>query len=368
MEVKIITCHDVYNYGASLQAFALQSFLASLGHEVFIIDYIPEYLKTSYSFWNLPFGDDNDKFRNNIIFHFLLSVKLFPQRFSTWRRIKPFKSFKKKYIRCTSKYRNYDELENNPPSADIYIAGSDQIWNIYLHNGLDPAFYLSFGNSKAKRIAYAASFAMPFVPADYIDFVKKHLLVFDAISVRESTGLDILNSLSLNGVLVSDPVFLLSREQWLERLSIQNSLSDEYVIVYCLNPEKKTCFDFARQISDNIKKPVVVIEGIKPVHCDWTVVRNAGPKEFVSLFSKAAYVVSDSFHGTAFSLIFGKPFMIFHHHSDVSRINDLLNVLELQKCLNPSMPVHDFNWERIHKKISSLVESSKFFLMQNLRM
>ena len=165
----------------------------------------------------------------------LYCIRLLPHTLSTCGRIMPFKNFKKKYIKCTEqKYKNVIELEQNPPDAQLYIAGSDQIWNCRLPNGKDSAFYLQFGKKEIKRISYAASFGIGDVPEPYQEIVHKYLKSLDAISVREKTGLDILKQFNLYGTVAADPVFLLNSFEWRKICGSERLIKDEYLLVYHL--------------------------------------------------------------------------------------------------------------------------------------
>ena len=145
----------------------------------------------------------------------------------TMKRLEAFKRFNAKYLKLTRHYSSYDELVANPPEADLYIAGSDQIWRTNLNNGKDPAFYLQFGGKQTKRISYAASFGLPYL-TDGMDYlVKTFLSGLDAISVRESSGIEILERIGLNGTLVVDPVFLLSKEEWVSLLGVKEPIISE---------------------------------------------------------------------------------------------------------------------------------------------
>ena len=170
MKIKTITCHDVYNLGASLQAYALQNYLLSLGHEVEIIHYKPDYLSNHHKLWLVA----NPKFNIPFIKQLYLLAKL-PGRLIALKRKKVFDSFTSKYLRLTRRYNSYEDLKNDAPEADCYIAGSDQIWNTLFRNGRDAAFYLDFGNQNIKRISYAASFATPEIVPEYKEFVKDKL-------------------------------------------------------------------------------------------------------------------------------------------------------------------------------------------------
>ena len=160
MKICTITCHDVYNFGASLQAYALQHYLESLGHEVEIIDYRPAYLYKKYD-WKAFTSRKFEKFNSIFITRWMFRcAKWCYLRFSLGRK-KCFDEFTKRYLHLTPvSYHNFVELQRNPPQADIFIAGSDQIWNPLFPNGKDPSYYMDFASHGTKRISYAASFSV----------------------------------------------------------------------------------------------------------------------------------------------------------------------------------------------------------------
>ena len=139
MKIKTITCHNVYNYGASLQAYSLMKYLQNLGHDVEIIDYMPKYITDTLSLWAI-----GKKWNNNIIIKLAFYSYVVPVRLLNRKGRKKFDLFTKKYLNLTPRYKNFQDLCLNPPQADIYFTGSDQIWNTNIKNGLDPAFYLKF--------------------------------------------------------------------------------------------------------------------------------------------------------------------------------------------------------------------------------
>ena len=153
MKIRTITCHDVYNVGASLQAYALQTYLKSLGHDVKIIDYKPDYLSKHYRLDVVG----NPKYDKPFVREAYLLAKL-PERLHALPRKKTFDSFTAKHLDLTRRYTSNEELQADPPEADVFFAGSDQIWNPLFPNGKDPAFYLDFA-LHGIRASYAASFA-----------------------------------------------------------------------------------------------------------------------------------------------------------------------------------------------------------------
>ena len=169
MIIKTITCHDVYNYGATLQAFALMKYLDNLGHEVEIIDYKPDYLDKRYKLFTV-----SPQYKRNIFLAFIYLLLKIPIRYLNRSRKYAFDRFTRSYLKITpQRYKCYAELKENPPYADIYFAGSDQIWNTLYANGKDPAFYLDFTPKNSTKASYAASFGTDKIVGNYIEFVKK---------------------------------------------------------------------------------------------------------------------------------------------------------------------------------------------------
>ena len=263
MKIKTITCHDVYNHGASLQAFALQTYLSCLGHDVEIIDYKPDYLSNHYKLWSVS----NSVFDKPVVKQLYLLAKL-PGRMIALRRKRKFDEFTQKYLHLTSKrYQSNEELKANPPKADVYIAGSDQIWNTLFQNGRDAAFYLDFAPKGTKRVAYAASFATKDVVEEYKPFVRRMLQGFDSISLRERISLPLLESLGRNdGVAVCDPVFLLSREQW-NKILPTSSIEEKYLLVYDTERSNKIR-DIAQSIAKERKLKIYNISGFRNSYVD----------------------------------------------------------------------------------------------------
>ena len=148
-----------------------------------IIHYKPDYLSGHFNMMAVS----NPVFDKPIIKQLYLLAKL-PGRLMSLKRKKVFDEFTAKYLKLTHRYNSYEELKDDAPEADAYIAGSDQIWNTLFRNGLDAAFYLDFGKPEVKRISYAASFATPDVVSEYREFVMKELKGIDCISIREKTS------------------------------------------------------------------------------------------------------------------------------------------------------------------------------------
>ncbi len=360
MNIKTITCHDVYNSGASLQAYALQTYLESLGNCVEIINYKPDYLSKNYSLTAV----NNPAFDKILLKQIYLLMKL-PERLKNLKseRKQNFDSFTKQRLHLTKKYSSIEELRNNPPTADVYFAGSDQIWNTFFQNGKDPSFYLDFGAENTIKASYAASFSTTSVPNEYKSQIKQWLSNFNFISVRESSGLDILESLGIkNGVQVMDPVFLLESSAW-EQMCTYNTGNDEYILVYDFDGNDKIA-EFAKMAADKTGKKIYSIQQLG--YADKCFI-NAGPVEFISLIHNASYVISNSFHATAFSIIFEKEFWVFNRGEKINtRMRDLTASLGIiERLVNDKSDFsieNNIDYISVKKLLNPIIDLSKNYI------
>ncbi len=362
MVIKIITCHDVYNVGASLQAYALMTYLEELGNDVRIIDYKPNYLSHHYQL----FYADNPAYRKNVFTKIIYIIAKLPVKIRQQKRRYVFDAFTGKYLRVTRRYKSNEELKKNCPPADIYIAGSDQIWNPIFENGKDPAFFLDFAPSTSIRASYAASFAVKKFPGELADKTSKLLSKFDFISVRENTGLGVLTQLGItDGCEVMDPVFLLSVDHWLKLAGANAIVKEKYILVYDFD-RSETVRTIAQRIAREKQSKIVTI--FKADYSDINYI-SAGPLEFLNLIRNAEYIISNSFHATAFSLIFEKKFCVVGRREEVnSRMIDLLNKINLgdayvssDECI-PNI----VDYEKINKQLKLHIKFSKDFLKEIL--
>lgn len=369
MRIKTITCHDVYNYGATLQAYALIKYLQNLGHDVEIINYKPDYLSTRYNLWGIG---PRWKHRSLLIKWMYYALKL-PGRLASRRGKHSFDIFRKKYMNITNqRYKCNDELKNNPPYADAYIAGSDQIWNTFYENGRDAAFYLDFAPTGARKISYAASFSISEILPEFKSFVKSMIEKFDFISVREREGLDILQSIGIDsGKHVLDPVFLLDKEMWGSMST--KKFKEKYILVYDF--EKNPLIEkFVKKISKQNNLKIYAVNNYSKTSYADKDFYSCGPEIFLSLLKNAELVVSNSFHGTAFSLIFEKQFLVFDRIKQKvnSRMRDLLRICDLKDRL--ILPDSEFNntnknidYKTVNSRIERYIFNSKSFLDKALK-
>ena len=369
MDIKIITCHDVYNYGASLQSYALQTYLETLGFQVQIIDYTPNYQKV-YDIWfrarNKKGFWGNLSNYSNVVFLFVAFyeyIKLFP----TFKRVKAFISFKKIYLKTTKEYKTYKELVEDPPIADVYIAGSDQIWSTYFENGKDPSYYCCFGDKNTKRISYAASFGFPFIYGGYNVLVKSLLSGFNAISIREIHGKKILLELGYKAEFVLDPIFLLTPTLWKKTFKKERSINFmKYVLVYDLSHIDERMSITCKKLSTLEGIPILAINDKYETKYADININDGGPIDFIYLIMNAEHIVTDSFHAMAFSVLFHKDFYSYYKWGNISRIEDFLYLIGLSNRLNSNDLQSPIDWVIVQKILDKYISTSKQYLRYNL--
>jgi hypothetical protein len=358
-KILTITCHNVYNHGASLQEYALLQFLLDKGYDAEAIHYKPTYLSRHFNLWAI----DNPKYKVPLIKQLYLLAKL-PQRLIDLKRKKAFDQFHAQYI-PTGKviYTSNAELTMNLPEADAFICGSDQIWNSFFENGKDPAFYLDFVPIEKLKISYAASFAIDEIEEFLKPFVNEKISRLDSISVRETSGVRIVKELGIeNAVQVLDPVFLLEKEHWNQFVT---TINEDFVFVYDFdsNPTIK-------QIALQLKKEkgwkiYTVNSNIDYADTNFYL---EGPEKFLSLVSQSKFNLSNSFHSTAFSILFKKQFVVVNRMEKINtRMRDLLDLFNLNKYL--IINIKEFNalsiidYKTIDEFITFHMQRSKEFLI-----
>jgi hypothetical protein len=333
-KINIITLHAVKNYGSVLQTYATQKKMEQFGYIVEFADYwrkdnIDEQLTNEYLKYS-------EKWNSNCFKRCVYKAVKTP---SIRKRISTFNSFLKDNIHLTERrYYTLEELQAEVPQADIYCTGSDQMWNSDWNNGIEKPFFLEYAPAGKKRIAYSSSFGKPKLDEWEKEETKRILKKYNAISVREASGVDILDDLGIEGgVNLLDPTLVLNNEDW-KGLIAERQIKQKYVLIYQLNNNK----DF-----DKYAKVFARQKGLKLVRLayDYDQVLKSGwliccPKVevFLSLFYNAEYIITDSFHGTAFSINFNKKFAVVYPPKFSTRLQSVLELTGLTKHV-----LNDFN-------------------------
>lgn len=362
MVIDIITCHDVYNAGAGLQAYALLKYLTDEEHDVKIIDYKPDYLSRHYSLTDVS----NPLYDKPFIRVAYLVAKL-PGRLKRRKQRKKleFDNFRKQYLILTEEtYRSYGELLQNCPVADLYLAGSDQIWNPQFRNGHDSAFYLMFTKDRNKKASYAASFSVDELSKKEMEEIGPRLRELGFISVREKCSVDLLKQMGLQAVQVCDPVVLPDTGFWTGFSdSVEKIMEEPYCFLYDFDNTP-----FADILAGILKEKsgyrIVSYFGREGADqcCE------CGPVHFVSLIRDASFIISNSYHATLFAMLFHKNFAVISRKENLnSRMRDLLQRTGLADRMVDTteqfMELGDVDWA----EVDAILERERNFSRQYLR-
>ena len=300
MRTGLITFHFAHHYGAQLQAYATMRAIQGLGHDCEIIDYrLPHTTRTNQLFKR---GGGVRGMASDA--HTALHYGAFQRRFQR------FEAFVAEQMALSpERYTDFAQLQAAPPAYDVYVAGSDQIWNPYIfaNQEFDPSFLLSFVK-EGRRIAYAPSLGVPELPEDKAAQLREFLAPFSALSVREKRGQVLLRQAAgREARVVLDPTLLLTGEDW-GALAAPPKRQGPYILCYFVSDPAEAA-PYALALSQRTGWPIVQLAGARrKIEGASEIVFDAGPREFLGLFRHASAVVTNSFHGAAFSLQFRKNF------------------------------------------------------------
>lgn len=323
MKIAIVTLHRVYNYGSALQAYATQEIFEQLGHRAYVIDYVTPQ-RTKFKIFFLPAADESIKGVKSFVYHCAKIGSLLLKELT-------FGSFVRKNLHLTKKYITAEDIEKDPPKADIYVTGSDQTWNGTYNEGVDRGFFLDFIPENCKRIAFVASFGKKQLDKDEVGQTKKYIDRYSGLSVREDSAAEILRQLGRDdAVQLIDPTLQLDKSRWI-KLASKRLIKERYLILMLLYNEDNGATEYARKIADK--------KGLKLVKISWEFNRpklvdklmtHRSPADFLSLFNYADFVVTNSFHGLAFSINLEKQFIVVPRNEFNSRIESLLKLTGLE--------------------------------------
>lgn len=362
MNIGILTFHCAHNYGAVLQAYALQEYIQSLGHNVYIIDYRPDFLIKPYAVFNRTRIKSNNLFKS--FGKFLIELLILRRRS---KRYRSFDLFIKNEFRLLP--------INKTDKLDVIVIGSDQVWNPKFNYGKFDETYLgentSVFNKDIKIISYAASSGVDSFSKEDMSQLMNHLLKFNAISVRELSLKKIIEAEQpfFNVSQVLDPTLLINPDIFRSKITGKYKNKKPYLLIYQVKYDKNT-----RRIAQYIakQKHLEIIEVASSIQyrCDENILWSESPLDLLELFAQASYVVTTSFHGTALSLIFEKPFYTLKFNSSVdSRVLSLLDELNLSHRhidIYDIPKIEEIDYEKINIKLSELRELSRKFLNNSL--
>ena len=387
MKIGIITYHFPYNCGAALQCFALQTKLEELGHEVCVINYRPWYHQNRYTPLKNPFYFANKRFHDpadNILKRCWHAIDGFLRTIHSWKRYpevslkeKKFRGFVKRYLKETKVYRSLKQLQKNPPDCEMYISGSDQLWNCGITGGVfDSAYFLNFGSDDVGRMSYSvgADFSKLQEPEKVLrDLVKK----FDVISLREEKFMPAVEK-AVDGKIPThidvDPTLLLNVENYCKHMPDLPEEKEPYILTYTMTGEtQKQIYNGARILSEKLGMKVIDVSG-DPNKMNQKVKDNrlCGPDELLWYVKHAEYVVTNSFHGTVFSVLFQKKFVTIPHAQTGNRVTELLDKLGLsnryKRVTTEAVEeiTNDIDYTAVTEKLNALRSNSAEFLRSSI--
>lgn len=357
MKIGIFTFHRAYNYGAVLQAFALKKYLEYLNNDVFFIDYWPKYHERVYKLWNWSFLSDKTL---SPITKIKYGVSLFLTYYIKRRRFNKFKGFIKSYLDVINEKAIYSTGQMIAPIADMYIYGSDQIWRYDRAIGTFDPVYFGLYPKDGVKIAFSASMGVLEESSDSVNFLQNNLSNFQNISVREENLCQFIQPfIKIKVEQTLDPVFLLSAEEWKNLFGLQDR-NEKYILFYNLLTPSDFVNDIVSSFSESLGYKIIEISGIvRPCCFGRRFKQNIGPVEFLDLVYNSALIISSSFHGVAFSLIFQKQFVALGMKHKGDRVKSLLKKLEIpdryldkEESINSLKPID-------YSSVNDLLESYK---------
>lgn len=383
MKVCIVTWFNSQNYGTCLQGFALYYFLKKhccdailLNTKIYInykdVKYVPIIMSRIKRRIKIYLKDGKGLIEKRKIRR--------ANQSAFQKRDDLFAEFKKMNMKVTLPLSD-EKLNELSESMDVFVTGSDQIWNPHF---LSTRYLLDFVDDSTMKVAYSSSFGVTKLPNKKTEKqYKKFLSRFAAISVREQAGIDICNKLGLSNVKrVVDPTMLLSKDEWMKILSVNDvevsDLNEDYILCYFVGNSTEY-WNYISEVSKRTSLHIKVIPFSNTAYnSGYDLCIETGPLEFVKLIMNAKYVYTDSFHCTCFSIIYNRQFTVlerFSKHdkrSQNNRLTDLFallrmdsRIVDFQTIVTPE-EADIVNYQEVNDRIDKLRNDSEQYLLGNL--
>lgn len=353
MKVGVVTFHRAHNYGALLQAYAMQTFLKENGHDAFMADYRSAALEEQYKLFSYKFylgvGIKAPAHLVNRCLTFFLRRS----------RIKKYNWFINKFL----------DLRNES-NCEALIFGSDQIWNPSITGGFDENYWGNiYPQTNAMRIAYAPSLEAGALDV-HADKVRNALKRFDAISVREADMIEVLNKYTDKKIeLVCDPTFLIKKESY-ENLLRPLDVEGEFVAIYQVNRNSLT-YQVAKYLAHKYGLKIVEMGQNTSFLHPGRYQNTACPSEFLWMIKNAKYIVTSSFHGTALSIIMQKQFFVTTMGKGEKRMKNILGICGLADRMITNVEevdeIEPIDYEKPLGGLQDYISSSQSFILNSLK-
>lgn len=350
-KVGILTFHNFINYGAILQAYALQKKVGDLGFDAEVIDYTSAITGTSSAlsakdvFFKLlrytikP--PDIKHLKRRIELLVIKRIEDFLFRRDLEKREKSFNHFRRNYLKISNSSYNRDNIMKAELVYDSVITGSDQVWNPLITQH-DLNFFLSFLSNNNKKISYAASFgSCNNIPEEFKLKISKAIEDIKYLSIREASGAEMIRHISnREALVVVDPTLLLTISEW-DEIIPQNRIKEPYIFCYAFFdvPEvRRLCKHLSKITGFRIIRLSLYHDSFQRIKeyfdTSTTYVNDSGPLDFLSYFKGASIVVTNSFHGILFSINFKKDFFVIPPLHGAERVFDILKRYNLTNRLS----------------------------------
>ena len=361
------------NYGTQLQAYSMCTYLKNNGQDIDFINY-------------LTHKEDVIRYGKKNLSHQIKRVIKKGKQISLNRRMAKigndniealknrqykFNVFMKNSLPLTKKYTATDLL-NISDCYDLYIVGSDQVWS---PKYLDGRFFLDFVENKNKLVAYAPSFGVNSLNPEITERVSKWIQRFEYLSVREIAGKEIIKELTGKEVpVVLDPTFLFNKDEWYSNFEASNQQDEKYILCYFLS-ENSYYWKVVSKIADILGLKVIIVPNTPDdFECPYEKYIDVAPIDFAKMIYDASYVITDSFHGTAFAINFGIDFLTLARFSEKSkesensRVKSILELLDfddrfiVSDTISCTVEIDKEKWEKCEMLLEKKREESKQYL------
>lgn len=365
-EVGILTFHCADDYGAMLQAYGLKEYLRKRGIRAEIVRYEPPFMTGRY--WWLPYIPRKN-FRDALNDEWYFWIRNLKMKHYFFERKIRMNEFRKEYLLRKGQSKLFFRSQLKKLPYQYYIVGSDQIWNPDITFGLRGVYFGVFKNrNKKKVISYAASLGGSSLASEYDHEFSLLVNCVDVVSVREAAAIPYIKRFYKKDVsAVLDPVFLLKKEMWVSIEKLPDKVG--YIFVY-ITENNDELIRYVKKLAKEKDLLIIKMGGAdingENVFADYV----AGPAEFLGYIHKADYVVTNSFHGIAFSILYQKQFVAFQHSSVGERIRNILVLHELENRIYQAEETIDIDgrirWDRVRRCTEKNVKLAEIFLEKQL--
>ncbi|MBB5350833.1 hypothetical protein HNR46_001067 [Haloferula luteola] len=377
MKIGIVTFHFSDNFGAALQAYALRAFLLEEGHDARFVNYSPAHVEKGGRF---RIGFSKKTWIANLKVAYLKFNAIRSERYGNTTQKEEFSTFRTKWLGLNGpRYDSLEDLRQISEHFDLLICGSDQIWSPSVQEGLDPAYFLDFGVEPVRRISFAASFGSATIDSLRESGATQLMAKLDSIAVREKNGVGLVTQLTGRVAdWVCDPTCLLQSYDSLIG-SVENEGENGHVFCYALRSDQGV-----REVAMSVAN-LLDTKLIAPANpfSRWSAIgetRYPGPAGWLSLISRSKFVVTNSFHGTMFSVLLRKPFIVVGLPGKKVGLNDrMISLLERLGLYDRFLPAGDpesamhllskeIDWDAVGVKLADWRDSSIDYLRREINL